>query len=77
MAKFRVWAKSISYCYVDVEAKDELQAKERADELDGGDFNDDCFGDWEFGDVQELPEDAEVYYDEDYWEEVDEYYAEN
>lgn len=62
MAKFRVWAASISYCYLDVEAEDEDKAKEIAEEVDGGEFHEDCFGDWEWGDVAPLDDDAEVDY---------------
>lgn len=62
MAKYRVWAQSISYVYLDVEAVDEDQAMEIAREADGGDFHEDG-GDWEFSDdITELDEDADVDY---------------
>lgn len=62
MAKFRVWARSISYVYLDVEAEDVDRAMEIAEEADGGDFHEDGGG-WEFSDdVLELDEDAEVDY---------------
>lgn len=60
--KFRVWAECISYVYVDIEAESEEKAREAAEELDGGDFHDDGMGDWEFGSVAELDDDAEVDY---------------
>ena len=62
MAKFRIWAKSIDYVYLDVEAEDEDQAREIAEEADGGAFHEDgC--DWEFSeDVIELDDDADVDY---------------
>ena len=49
MAKFRVWAESVDYYYVDIEAENEEAAYKYADEfVDGGDFHGDCaFGDWE------------------------------
>ena len=62
MAKFRVFAKSIGYVYLDVEAENVHQAMEIAEEADGGDFHEDCGG-WEFSDdVMELEEDAAVDY---------------
>ena len=62
MAKFRVWARSISYVYLDVEADSEEQAMEIAEEADGGAYHEDG-GDWEFSDdVMELDEDADVDY---------------
>lgn len=62
MAKFRVWAQSISDVFIDIEAEDEEQALEAAKELDGGDFHDDGFGDWIFGSVATLDEDDDVDY---------------
>lgn len=63
MAKFRVWAKSISYVYLDVEADNVHQAMEIAEEADGGDFHDDGIGGWEFSDdVAKLDDDVEVDY---------------
>lgn len=62
MAKFRVFAKSIGYVYLDVEAENVHQAMEIAEEADGGDFHEDGGG-WEFSDdVMELEEDAAVDY---------------
>jgi len=60
--KFRVLAEAISYVYVDIEAESEEKAREAAEELDGGDFHDDGIGDWEFGSVARLDDDADVDY---------------
>lgn len=39
MAKtFRVYAKVVTYCYADIEAKSVEEAEEIAMEMDGGDF---------------------------------------
>ena len=35
---------------------------EAAEKLDGGDFHDDGMGDWDFGSVAELDDDADVDY---------------
>lgn len=59
MAVYRVWAESISYVFVDIEAESEEKAREIADVLDGGDFHEDGFGDWVFGDVQKMDDDVE------------------
>lgn len=63
MAKFRIWAESISYVYLDVEADNIHKAMEIAEEVDGGDFHDDGYGDWIFGSVATLDDDADVDYD--------------
>lgn len=65
MAKFRVWARSIDWLYVDVEAETKEQAYEVAEELDGAEFHTaHGYGDWEmkFTDVDELDNDDEVDY---------------
>ena len=49
MAVYRVWAECISDVYVDVEANSEEEAFEFANELDGGAFVDDGYGDWRMG----------------------------
>ena len=41
---FRVWAECISDVYVDIEADSEEEAREAAEELDGGDFHEDYTG---------------------------------
>lgn len=35
---FRVYAKVITYCYIDIEAKTKEEAEEEAEEMDGADF---------------------------------------
>lgn len=35
---FRVYAKVVTYCYLDVEAENQEQAEEIAQDTDGGDF---------------------------------------
>ena len=71
MAKFRVFAKSIGYVYLDVEAENVHHAidperellLQKKEEADGGDFHEDGGG-WEFlDDVMELEEDAAVDYE--------------
>ena len=60
MAKYRVWAESISYVYVDIEAKSEDAAYDYVKNyVDGGDFHEED-GDWEMGAVMELDDDADV-----------------
>lgn len=55
--KYRVWAKMSTDAYLDVEAEDEDEARNIAEEADGGDFipDDDPYsGDWEITDVEPL-----------------------
>lgn len=54
---YRVWAKSIDYCYLDVEADSQEEAEQIARDTDGGDFIEDG-GDWEylFDETEELDE---------------------
>ena len=47
MAKYRVFAKTISYAYLDVEAETGEKAKEIAENTDGGEFIATEDGDWE------------------------------
>ena len=47
MKKYKVIAKSVSYPYVIVKANNEEEALEIAEELDGGDFEEDWDGDFE------------------------------
>ena len=54
MAKYRVWAQSITDVYIDVEADDEEQAREIAEETDGGDFSESPYGEWIIGEVYKL-----------------------
>ena len=48
MAKFRVMYKSTDYVYLDVEADSLEEAKEIAENTDGGEFIEDGAGDWEY-----------------------------
>lgn len=54
MKTFRVYAKSITYCYVDVEAEDIYEAEDKSDEIDGGCWNTEPYGDWEVYMTEEL-----------------------
>lgn len=56
MALYCVQAKSISYVSVLVEADNEDQASAFAENLDGGEFEEDDGG-WEWGDTYEVNED--------------------
>lgn len=58
MAKYRVWAKSISDVYLDVEADSAEEAKVIARNTDGGEFTDGGVysGDWVIGEAEELKE---------------------
>ena len=48
MKTYRVWAKTTSWAYLDVEAEDEEEAYRIADSTDGGEFiGSDVDGDWE------------------------------
>jgi len=57
MALYVVEAKSISYVSVLVEADNPEAARERAEDIDGGDFYEDDCG-WEFEDTWELDRDV-------------------
>lgn len=47
--KYRVWAESISYVYLEVEANSEDEALQIAEDADGGEFTDSGNGDWKMG----------------------------
>lgn len=50
--KFRVWAKSIGYCCIEIEAKSKEEAEEIGKNIDGGDFEEDEeMGEWEIVDT--------------------------
>lgn len=53
MAKFRVKYKSIDYVYLDVEADSLEEAKEIAENTDGGEFMADGIGDWEYNHTED------------------------
>ena len=48
MAKYRVIYKSTDYVYLDVEANSLEEAKEIAENTDGGEFVEDGTGEWEY-----------------------------
>ena len=52
--KYRVWATSISYVYLDVDAETEEEAIEIAEEADGGEFEATAYGDWYIGECEVL-----------------------
>ncbi len=55
---YRVWAESIDYVYVDIEAGSPEEAMEAADALDGGEFvRDGC--DWQFSETKPYVVDEE------------------
>ena len=56
MKTYRVWAKMISYAYLDVDAEDEDEAWEVADRTDGGEFTPTSDGDWELLDTDYITE---------------------
>ena len=51
--KYRVMYKSTEYVYIDVEADSIEEAKEIAENTDGGEFSDDGVGDWEYDSVMD------------------------
>lgn len=48
MAKFRVMYRSIDYVYLDVEADSLEEAKEIAENADGGEFSKNGIGAWKY-----------------------------
>jgi len=60
MAKFRLCASSISYCYIDIEAKDEDEAREVYEELDGSEFYPEPYGDFRLDEIIPLEDDDDV-----------------
>lgn len=54
MAKFRVYAESTSNYYIEVEAENEEQAKEIAENTDGGDFIEDGSGSWDITNADKI-----------------------
>lgn len=62
---YRVWAQCISDVYIDIEADSAEKARELAENVDGADFHDDGFGDWEFGSVAEMDDVDPDYLQED------------
>ncbi len=59
--KFRVWAKTTEYVYIDVEAKDKEEAVAIAEVTDGGEFQAKDLGDWEVQQqAQEIDDEGKV-----------------
>lgn len=56
MKTYRVWAKTIGYCYLDVEAEDEEEAWNIADNTDGGEFTPTADGEFEIMDSEYIEE---------------------
>ena len=56
MKTYRVWAKSIDYYYIDVQAENAEEAWEIANDTDGGDFTPTWDGDWEMLDESYIKE---------------------
>jgi len=55
---FKVEATMTSFCYIYVKAKDESEAREIAETIDGGNFisDDHTIGGWDITDANEVPE---------------------
>jgi hypothetical protein len=51
MKLYKVKASYITYLSIDIEANSAEQAREIAKDMDGGDFNIDCYSDWSIDDV--------------------------
>lgn len=51
--KYRVMYRSTDYVYIDVEANSVEEAKEIAENTDGGEFIEDGVGDWEYDRVMD------------------------
>jgi len=54
MKKFRIEASYTTYLYLEVEADDYAQARDKANEADGGDFKDSGFSDWNIDGIEEV-----------------------
>lgn len=54
MKTFKVWAKSVTYLYTYVDAKDYETAWDIAHDLDGSTFIDKNDGDWDIYSVEEV-----------------------
>lgn len=60
MKKYRIWAKSVSFPYLDVVANSYEEAREIAEDTDGGEFEpNEQSGDWEITDVIEIDDEEE------------------
>lgn len=54
MPKFKITAKFVTYCTIEIDAENENDAYLKAKELDGGDFEPWEHGDWEISSVTEV-----------------------
>ena len=54
MKTYRVTAQYTTYVYVDIDAEDADQAWEAARDMDGGDFKDSGYGDWDIESVEQV-----------------------
>lgn len=54
MPKFKITAKFVTYCTIEIDAENENDAYLKAKELDGGDFEPWEHGDWEISSVTEI-----------------------
>lgn len=54
MKTYRVEAQYITYVYVDIEAENDDQAWAIARNMDGGDFKESGYGDWDIANVEEV-----------------------
>lgn len=52
MKTYRVMARYTTFVYTFIEAENDEQAWEHACELDGGDFKDSGFGDWDIYSIE-------------------------
>ena len=54
MKKFRVYVESTSDYYIDVQAKNQEEAKEIAENTDGGEFIENGLGSWDITSADEI-----------------------
>jgi hypothetical protein len=54
MKTYRVTAQYVTYVYVDIEAENDDQAWEIARDMDGGNFNESGYGDWDIDSIEEI-----------------------
>ena len=54
MKTFRILASYTAYCSLEIQAENIDEAREIAQETDGGEFHSDEYGDWNIDDIVEL-----------------------
>lgn len=54
MKKFKVYAKTVEFPSIIIEAENEQEAREKAEEIDGGEFEPDIYGSWEISEAIEI-----------------------